>query len=376
MATSGGDRTELHGSLPVPNSSGKLDQAKFNSWLTKKGYQQLVATSASYRSAALTTALPHLNHVRTAFEHDDNLCLFLGTSLTSAELVLLRLLYSRWGDHKNLLILNICAPAEERQIRFAELGIQTLNLPKGLAGNPARRVLAHIVLLDIILDKITLPEYRREQAKKYLIDAYNELPVNSLTNIAMANTVPVVGCVGTLQTTRVIGLAEAAQQEAFHAPAKATRTPNSNEAEVLISDASMGQGGNPLLVWDAMGLPAAVVAEIGDDVAGADILDRLQDLKWIDFDGVLQVLPQSKSVPSTEASPGCATESSLCVTWLGVRTGFDSFRFEATQSMRIGPVAARVRENSERSHTVFNKGLVRGDHELFRPRFQHATHRL
>lgn len=321
---------KLHGSLPIPHSDGKLDQAEFENWLDRRGYQQLIATSASYRSAsaALAMQFPHFSDLLADLTHSDKLCLFLGTSLTSAELIIFSLLYSRWRDPKNLFILNISAPAEERQIRFAELGIQTLNLPKGLAGNPSRRHLAYIVLLQILLDKIALPEERRDQAKKYLSDAYEELLVNSLTHIPVANTVPIVGCVGPVQITRVIGLADAAQQEAFHAPAKATRTPKSNEAEILISDASMGQVGNALLVWDAMELPVAVIAEIGDDLAGASILDRLQNMKWTDFDGILQVLPQSKSVPPTEASPGCATESYMCVTWLGVRTGFDSFRFE------------------------------------------------
>ena len=62
---------------------------------------------------------------------------------------------------------------------------------------------------------------------------------------------------------------------------------------------------------------------------GSYILERLQVQKWTDFDGVLQVLPQHDQKPPTEASPGCATESYTCVSWFGVRTGFDSLRFES-----------------------------------------------
>ena len=255
---------KLHGSLPIPNSDGRRNPAEFERWIREKSYEQLVATSSVYRNAALVGDTRPFLHLQPQFDYDDSLCLFVGASLTSAELVLMRMLYNRWGGGGNLVTLNVHRPADQ-QIRFRELGIQTVDLPLGLAANTWRRKLADIILLELLLERISIHPSKKTEAQKFLAAAYDELPVNALLQVSFANVFPVVGCVGPLQTTRLIGLSDPMQQEAFHSPAMATRIPDPAEAETLISDASLGQVGNPVLVWDALGLPSAVIAEIGDD---------------------------------------------------------------------------------------------------------------
>ncbi|MBZ5658825.1 MAG: hypothetical protein LAO08_00315 [Acidobacteriia bacterium] len=321
---------KLHGSLPPPKGDGSHTSEMVDQWIESASYRQLVTTSVVYRTTALGPSvedrlLPFFEF-RAALERDDHVFVFLGTSLTPAELILMRFLYSRWGARKNLIILDVRANAEPT-IRFQELGIDTLWLPQGLAAAPERMRLAYIVLLELLLDRIDIKTDRKKRASDSLKLAYRELPFNDLVKSPLSNISPVVCCVGPLQTSRVIGIAQPAQQETFHGPPEATRAPDSKEKELLISDSSLGQGGNPLLVWDAMGLPSAVVAEIGDDAAGDGILGSLSERQWIDFDGVLEVIPQSGGSMPTEASPGVATESFTCVTWFGFRTGFDSRRF-------------------------------------------------
>jgi SIR2-like domain len=325
--------SKLHGSLPSPDIKGRLKVDRLREWINAKSYNHLITTSAVYRSATLGAGaalrlLPFFEF-QTALEREDNLCLLVGTSLSSAELVLLRMLYNRWGNRRNLVIFHISHPGDP-QIRFDELGIAEVSIPLGLAAHPWRRRLAHIAFLELLLDRVFIPEPRKKLAHDYLKKAYDELEGSLGPDLKptflpqLKKLEPVVGCVGSLQTTRVIGLKNPAEQERSFKPEKATVAPRARLKETLISDASLGQGGNPIIVWDALGIPSAIVAEVGDDVAGDFIVSRLSDLKWTNFDGVIKVLPREKQ---TECSPGCATESFTAFTWFGARTILDSRRF-------------------------------------------------
>lgn len=317
---------KLHGTLPVPDISGNRGTSALQQWLDSESFSKLIATSGSYRSTALSGDLRRLGQLQSELEHVDTLFLFLGTSMTAAELVILRMLYNRTVTRRNLLLMRIASPGD-RPIRFSELGIEVIDVPLGLGAGSSRRKLAHIILLELLLDRIRLSDVKTVAAKKELELCYSELPKNDRVGASLRDIAPIVACVGPLQITRVVGLSQPAEQEAFHAPLKATASPDSLASEILISDSGLGQGGNPLVVWDAVDIPSSILAEIGDDHGGDLILKRLESLNWAFFDGVIEILPVSSASGSTEASPGSATESYTCVSWFGARTGFDSFRF-------------------------------------------------
>lgn len=315
---------KLHGTLPIPNLDGNTSTYRFAKWLRDQGFEETITTSDDYRNLALKSdsALTLLLRFRSLLESSDRVFLFLGSSLTAAEVVLMRMLYNRRANYKNLYAFQIINNSDPLY-RLQELGIQSIRMPIGLASG-ARRMLAHIVLLEMLSNRIKCPDKRRSQAKTMLLKALDRLKENRLVNKKLHQITPVVGCVGQLAMARVVALDKPARQEMFHSACTGTAKPHSIERVLLISDQSSGQAGTPVLVWNALGLPCSIVSEVGDDNAGDEIMETLSRTEWIDFSGVKQILPTKNS----EASPSVASENYFCTTWFGLRTGFDSRRFE------------------------------------------------
>ncbi len=231
--------SKLHGSLPPKD--------ELEEWIKNKGYDNLITTSVSYKKAVFRpkgTPGPFVR-LEEALEQDDHIFLFLGTSLTPAELFLFRILYRRQNPPDNLATLHFGSDADP-PIRLEELGIKPFTVHRGLASSADRRKLAYLVLLKLLLDKIDIPDDRKAKADESLRNGHAALPCNLLVNRRLGEISPVVGCIGPLQVSRVIGIKTAPQEEAFFGPVEGSAEPGSAQTEDLISDAAIGQGGTEM----------------------------------------------------------------------------------------------------------------------------------
>lgn len=328
---------KLHGSLPFPSVCGKrAEESDFDKWITEEKHKETIATSKTYQKYAYLKKEKFLEKVKDLIEvlnKNETLVLFFGTGLTSDELVLMRLL-NELDSLANKCMLVVTYPDDPLH-RFKMLGINMIELPIGLVGSPRKRALAFLTFLNLLLERnyINCPNSSQAKAKKALEDGFNECDKDtSLDDKKLSKISPVVCAVGQSAKGRLIGLHEAAAQEAFHSPGLASAVPD-GDPEILIVDQVQGQACTPALIWDAIGLPCSLVSEIGDDVPGKEIIDRLVQTEWIDFDGVEQILPdvpdEDKQVlkdKGTNTAPGLATETMTTTTWFGNRTGFDCYR--------------------------------------------------
>lgn len=316
---SGGDHLrifKLHGTMPdgdsgqgsVPPKHVIADRSQYERW-------------SRYTNR---TFLKYFGGIRS--EMEGALCLFIGLRMGADELVLQRLLHQSSGAK---CIVTFSKP-NEPSFRWNMMGFDVIDIPVGLAASHQKKRLALLVLIECLLKHQVVKCSDGAGLAAQIDSLYESTPKNPLVNLRVDLVAPVVSAAGQVAHTRLFGLNGPPRQEAFHSLLKATLSPTETP-DYLLVDQVGGQVGTPSLVWDAIGLPTRLIAQVGDDVPGEAVLNRLEWTKWIDFSDIARVSPKN---PAAETAKGFATEMLTTTTWMGYRTGFDSQRPSLTGSLK------------------------------------------
>jgi sugar/nucleoside kinase (ribokinase family) len=331
---------KLHGSLPRHDIGGRrADEARFDGWMKDVEFRphRIIGTQESYLQhsmGSINSVLVNVPRLRKLLDSQDTLVLFFGLGFYPAERVLMRLLYGQDQEVRNKMALVVAHP-DDPLLRWSQHGIDTVRIPVGLAGSTRRRLLAFLVLLERLSHRVRFRNLAA--AERAICEGIRDLGASPATDVQLAETRSIVTVVGQAAYGRIIGIERSVTQESVFGPVAGTPAPDV-EDEVLVVDEALGQALTPALVWDAIGLPSSLIAEVGHDGGGREILRRLGKADWIDSDGVTSLLAHEGAT-----APGVATETFVSMGWNGLRTILDAKRyFEARSGLSDLEIAKGV----------------------------------
>jgi sugar/nucleoside kinase (ribokinase family) len=324
---------KIHGSLPPRKPpEGPKD------WLEEKGHKKTVAELKSYQTIALCDDDVFFGDrlfgpVRAALQ--GKTVLVLGLGLQAEELVLARLLTGVMGyqsaepTYRSPILLALVVEPDSHPLHHLERwGIMPIRVPIGLVSSATSRLLATLILLK----ELSLKHNKDQPVAlaEFYIEQLRECPkLLSRTGDSPRHAYPRILAVGQAAWSRVLGFEEALAQERAYSPTKAQALPWAPDGSPrpLITEDPGGQALVPVLVWDALRIPSALVSRIYTDEAGGKILAYLGSTNWVDYEWVSlnQRLTRPKALADVPAEVS-ATEHSTVATWFGLRTILDSPR--------------------------------------------------